>query len=333
MLHLILVSVIIPVYNGERYIKKIYNSLKKQKYKNVEIIFWDDASTDKSLELLKNIKSKTHKIKVYHSDINCGPGGSKNEGLKKADGDYVIFLDCDDYISDDYISDLVDNAIENDFPDLVLSNFTKVNENNKVKYIRDYKNKENAFFQKISSVGKLYKKTFLINNNLSLPYGKVLEDVLFHTAIVMSKPKFSYSNTCGYYYVYNESSISHTTLKKFNEGSLNNAINYLILLKSNKNLNLEDLDYYSFKYVCWYLLKSGNNVGTKNMLREYDMGFSFLKKEFPKYNNIKKILNRNERVVIKFVLFSIAILNKMHIDRYFFKFYGSVNLEKFWPNL
>ena len=84
-----LVSVIIPVYNGEKYILRVYKSIKEQTYKNIEIIFFNDASKDNSLKILKELSKKDKNVKVYSSKKNNGPGGAKNEGLKKATGDYV----------------------------------------------------------------------------------------------------------------------------------------------------------------------------------------------------------------------------------------------------
>lgn len=328
-----LVSIIIPVYNGESFINRIYNSINNQTYKNYELIFFNDASKDNSYNILKKIAKSDKKVKVFTTSNNCGPGGAKNEGLKYAKGDYILFLDCDDYISENYLHNLVINAKENNYPDIVLSDFTKVNQNGKVCYVRNYKNKNKAFIQKISSVGKLLKKSYIDKYNLKLPYGQVLEDVLLHIGLVISNPTYSYTEENGYYYVFNENSISHTTLKKFKDGALDAGIKYIKELKNNQLLDIGKMDYWVFKYICWHLLKSGNNVGSVAMKKEYKKSFDFLTKYFPNYKKIKNLQLKNERLIIKIVLVIILLLNKIHLDKLFFIIYSKINLERFWPNL
>ena len=90
------VSVIVPVYNAERYLKQCVESILAQTLKNVEIIFVDDGSTDGSLEILKDYQAKDYRIRVI-SQENTGGGAARNRGMKEASGEYLCFLDADDY--------------------------------------------------------------------------------------------------------------------------------------------------------------------------------------------------------------------------------------------
>ncbi len=329
-----LVSVIIPVYNGEKFINKVYNSIKKQTYQNIEIIFFNDNSKDNSLKILKEIQKSDSKVEIYSSKENKGPGGAKNEGLKHAKGDYVFFIDCDDYLNNDFIASLVNKAILENYPDVILSDFTKVDEKGKILYVRNYKNLDKAIKQKITTWGKLIKRDFIINNNLELPYGPVLEDLLYSTSFILLNTKYSYIDNAGYNYVLNKNSITNTTFKKFKEDSLKMATNYLLNLKNrNDFLEPEKLTYYAYKYICWHLLKSGNNVKTEAMRNEYQMAFNFLKKEFPNYKKFKYLDLKNERFIVKIVLWNILLLHKIHLDWLFFKIYSNIDLGKLWPNL
>ena len=92
-----LISIIINVYNGEKYIKKCLDSVVNQTYKNIEIILVDDGSTDGSGELCEKIKNNDTRIKVYHKK-NGGLGSARNYGFNQAKGEYILFLDSDDYI-------------------------------------------------------------------------------------------------------------------------------------------------------------------------------------------------------------------------------------------
>lgn len=98
-------SIIIPVYNVEKYVKKCYCSIAKQTYSNVEIIFVDDGSTDKSGKLCDMFKLENPNIKVYHKK-NGGLSDARNYGLKRASGDYILYIDSDDYL-------IYDTALEN----------------------------------------------------------------------------------------------------------------------------------------------------------------------------------------------------------------------------
>ena len=121
------VSVIIPCYNGATYIENCVERVINQTYKNTEVIIVDDLSTDNSKDVILKIQNKyPDKVKVILSKVNNGPGGAKNEGLKIASGEYVMFVDCDDYIDNDYIEKLIAEVEKNRDLDLVLSGFKKI---------------------------------------------------------------------------------------------------------------------------------------------------------------------------------------------------------------
>lgn len=333
-----LISVVIPCYNVEKFIDKCLNSILKQTYKNLEIILYDDCSEDKTNEILKTLQKKDGRIKVYFGKENAGPGGAKNEGLKRATGDYVLFIDSDDYVGKTYIEEMVNVALKNPALDIITTNFTKIDQNGKTAYIRDYKNSEVALWQKITTWGKLFKREWLTSNTLSLPYGKVLEDVLFHGACMIVNPKSELCHNQEYYYVFNSHSISHTTLNQFKPGALKQGQEYLISLKNIAKTEEKEelLSYFAFQYICWHLLKSGNNVGKEAMEKEYNQAFSFLEIEFPKFKKNRYISifhPQKERRIIFFVMYNTKILYKLHLAKFFFKIYSRVNLEKLWPNL
>lgn len=99
------ISVIVPVYNVRKYLKKAIYSIINQKYRNLEIILVDDGSTDGSGEICDEFKKIDDRIVVYHKE-NGGLSSTRNYGMKKATGDYVIFIDSDDYIHQEMIFSL-----------------------------------------------------------------------------------------------------------------------------------------------------------------------------------------------------------------------------------
>lgn len=105
------ISIIVPVYNSKQYLKRCINSLICQNYGNVEIIVIDDGSTDNSLTILKDLAKQDSRIKVFHQ-INMGQGLARNVGLENATGDYVAFVDSDDFVHPDIYVRLLSLALK-----------------------------------------------------------------------------------------------------------------------------------------------------------------------------------------------------------------------------
>lgn len=96
------ISIIIPIYNVEKYLKRCLDSVEKQIYTNLEIILINDGSTDSSLTIAKEYAKRDGRIKIF-SEKNCGLSAARNLGLKHATGKYITFIDSDDYVSKDYV--------------------------------------------------------------------------------------------------------------------------------------------------------------------------------------------------------------------------------------
>ena len=115
------VSIIVPVYNVEKYFDKCIESIIRQTYKNIEIIIVDDGSKDNSGIIADEYAKTDSRIKVFHSE-NRGLSFARNCGLKYATGDFLCFVDSDDYISEEYIEKMLDSAIEKD-ADMIFCNY------------------------------------------------------------------------------------------------------------------------------------------------------------------------------------------------------------------
>ena len=98
-----LITVIVPIYNVENYLKKCLNSIINQQYKKLEILLIDDGSTDLSGKIADEYAAKDNRIKVVHKE-NGGLSDARNYGLKIMTGEYVTFIDSDDYVTEDYVS-------------------------------------------------------------------------------------------------------------------------------------------------------------------------------------------------------------------------------------
>ena len=138
-----LISVVISCYNGVRHIPKCVDSFLKQTYREIEIILYDDASTDGTWCLLQQLACQYPKtIRAYHGEKNKGPGGGKNAGLQYARGEYAYIADCDDYVAETYLENLVKTAQREGLPDIVIGGFSKVDKDGNLKYQR-------YFFQRL----------------------------------------------------------------------------------------------------------------------------------------------------------------------------------------
>ncbi|MCQ2548472.1 MAG: glycosyltransferase [Lachnospiraceae bacterium] len=131
-----LVTIVVPVYNVEKYLKKCVDSLVNQTYKNIEIVLVDDGSTDSSGMICDEYALIDPRVKVVHK-TNAGLGYARNTGLDNASGDYVTFIDSDDIAEPDLVKLLLD-AIECNDADTCIGGFKRVSENGNIEFIEQY---------------------------------------------------------------------------------------------------------------------------------------------------------------------------------------------------
>ena len=119
-----LVSIIIPVYNTEKYLSKCLESVINQTYKNLEIILINDGSTDKSKEICESFAKKDKRIQILNKE-NSGVSSARNHGMRLAKGQYIAFIDGDDYAEENYIEELLKNLKQTE-SDCVLCGYNRV---------------------------------------------------------------------------------------------------------------------------------------------------------------------------------------------------------------
>lgn len=206
------VSIIIPVYNCEKYVKKCLESVLRQTYKNIEMIVIDDGSTDQSLDIINRSVQGKANVKVIHQE-NQGLSATRNKGLENATGDYIAFLDGDDYLGESYIEDLI-FAAENNNSDLVICGYQKVDSEGALlsktvpgQYI-PFEHEEWAYRITISCA-RLYKKEIWDKYNIAFEIGAHGEDVpisLFFNKVCQNIVTIPAAE---YYYVQHSESITH----------------------------------------------------------------------------------------------------------------------------
>lgn len=215
------VSIIVCVYNSEKYISKCIKSILKQTYKNFELIIINDGSTDNTYSYLKKLSNTDKRISLINQS-NQGVAASRNLGLKVASGKYITFVDSDDWIDKNYIKDLIENAVKYHADIVSASKLYSVEEYNKQLRIIQPKRKFRIFKERVADAlflgadtnfmcGKLIKRSIFYKNNIVFPTGRVYEDVGTMYKIYDSSSKLVITNQAKYFYRMTSNSITHTS--------------------------------------------------------------------------------------------------------------------------
>ncbi len=205
------VSIIIPAYNEEKRINKVIDSVLKQTYKNIEVIVIDDGSTDKTVEVVKNYDDE--RLKIF-SKKNGGQGKARNFGISVCTGDYLMFVDADDYVDENIVKNLYECLKENN-ADVSICNLYKVINNKNVlfKNFEHFTNNDifNFMMSHPGPVGRLYKKNLFTDNNIEFVSGLINEDLGTIPLLGIYCNKVCYIDDALYYYVIHENSTTMQT--------------------------------------------------------------------------------------------------------------------------
>ena len=217
-----LISVIVPVYNVELYIENCVNSILEQSYHNFEILLIDDGSIDKSGDICETLAIKDNRIKVFHKR-NGGLSDARNYGINYAKGEYVCFIDSDDYVDKNYLKKLYE-AIQKEKANVSLCSFTVVDENKKELHseiIRTPKKKitgkellsevlTSYGYQYVVAWNKLYKLELF--SDLKFEKGKVYEDEFINFVLFYDCSQVAIVHDSLYYYMQRQGSIVQSSM-------------------------------------------------------------------------------------------------------------------------
>lgn len=233
-----LISIIVPIYNVEKYLKKCIECLINQTYTNLEIILVDDESPDLCPEICDEYKKKDSRIKVIHQK-NMGLSGARNTGIECSNGKYIMFLDSDDSLEINCVEKLY-NILKKDKTYLSICGrfYEFENGKKKCKYterftkIYDFESAieemNNFYYFDMSAWGKLFKKELF--DDIRFPLGKLSEDYFIMYKLFMKAGKVSYISEPMYNYLQRQSSISRN--KKVNTQFIDAAYNQMIDLEN-----------------------------------------------------------------------------------------------------
>lgn len=303
-------SIIVPVYGVEKYIDKCLNSLVKQSLKEIEIIVVNDGTKDNSQKIIdKYVKKYPDKIKSYIKE-NGGQGSARNYGLEKANGEYIGYVDSDDFVEKDMYKKLYNKAKENNYDIVVCGNYN-VSEDYQNKNIDTFINNyntdlENIFFGKMAVWNKIYKRDILIKNKLEFKEKVWYEDLAFTLKAIMNSNTFAFIDEPLYDYLIREGSTMNNSNVQRNLEILEAFDDILSYIKHNKKEEYFDkveflaIDHIYISAIVRILKANADNKIKKETVNEL---ICYMNKNFPNYKNNKYIntLSRNRKIIYKLI--------------------------------
>ncbi|WP_374441832.1 glycosyltransferase family 2 protein [Epilithonimonas sp.] len=317
------ISIIIPLYNAKNYIARCLDSVKAQTYRDFEVIVINDKSKDNSWTVLNNYVTENLDIdfKIIDNEVNLGLSKTRNKGMDLAAGDYILFMDNDDTLANEYSLEYFIEMTEND-PDIVLGKTRfLLNDVPKESNYHTLKNKKetysgneilDGFFSgewAVTAWNKLYKTDFLKKNHLKFLDDLLHEDELwaFETAVAAKKINFLEQETYVYYSLSNPNSMTATV-------GLKNIEHYLITLTKKLELSREKELYSKSEQTKKYLKNFTNFTILNNVCK---MNFAIFKSF---YMRIRKEFAKNfpEKDLFSLNALLAYYLYKMKFDKEFF---------------
>lgn len=278
------VSVIIPVYNDEKYLKQCVESVRNQSYSNLEIILVNDGSTDNSLAICEELRQNDDRVRVLNR-VNSGVGSSRNAGLAMATGDYVLFVDNDDWLLPDHIKNLYQLLKKNN-ADIAVGNFLFFNEKDAkfgivvtddMYFEKNYTPQEWFKVQYMSAYNmsmiftvpwcKLYKRSLF--KNIAYPIDALVEDDLTTWKVYLLADKISFMNKT----IYTHRRFSHSVSASVSRTSLfpieavEDRLSFLALLGFDTS-GEEEAYRYRLQICIDDALKTGDYVKYKNAMQK-----------------------------------------------------------------
>lgn len=317
-------SIIIPVYNSEKYLTRCLNSVINQSYKNIEIIIINDASTDNSQNIINTYKEKDARIISLINKKNRSHAFSRNTGLDISTGDFITFVDSDDWIENNMYEEMMEVLIKNN-ADIIECN-AKIIQNNSTnlfikslkadfkknniqidKYILNlYKNKMcNALWNKI------YKTEIIKNNNIKFKNDKIMmsTDLLFNLEAIPHSKNIVTIDKPFYNYVIRQGSVSHkndtVTIEKIN--------NFIESYYKNNN-NYSKKSFFNFSIILIPFIKTyilNKIIGHKKPIKSGTIVFRELIKDKMSHQIIKNCI-KNNNAFYKDRIFCLLIILRMY---------------------
>lgn len=281
------ISVIVPVYNVESYLRRCLDSIIEQTFESYEVICVNDCSPDNSQNILDEYALRyPERIRVLVNESNMGLGKTRERGIAIAEGKYIMFIDSDDYIRNDYLQIYYD-AMQKEDTDIIIGGYTRDVDGN----LREHKvaGSQWSLVTYPIACAKLYKKAFLAEHEITFPEIRCGEDIYFSMSLFYYDATYAVIDYAGYYYYFNRKSIT---------GSMNYEKNHEEFVKSifEEFMENHDLDRVSeekkrvieYNYIANMvnaLITYGHGGGIARMKKKYNFWMQDMKQRFPDYRH------------------------------------------------
>lgn len=310
------VSIIVPIYNAEKYLKKCLDSLINQTKKELEFILINDGSTDSSEEIVKSYQDDRIK---YFKNKNQGIGKTRNFGIQKATGKYIMFLDSDDYLDKKATKLMYDKAVSNNM-DLIICDFYNVKNDELVEErLLDFKSttlKETPNLLtdiNLSPWNKIYKSSLLKDNDIKFIENLKYEDAPFVVETLDKAKKIGKINECLNYYVMHKD--SETTIRDKRIFDIIKILEIIRKYFKDNDYIKPTLDQLTVRIITNYTIQQRVQIDKKLGMKFIDEAFAFLEKEVPDYKDNKYYKNRG--------FFRRSIEKNKNISKIYCKLYKS----------
>ena len=298
------VSIIIPAYNAEKYIKRCIESIIKQTYKNIEVLVVDDGSTDNTPKIIDDIAQTDKRIVVIHKQ-NGGVSLARNIAIEKATGKYIMFTDSDDWLENDMVEKMVNKTTSTDC-DIVICGYNNYYENSKQIESKLLNPKNYKLFTELitddkTNFGgfpwnKLMKRTCVKNlYNANIHY---FENLLFFLENFDTKTKFEYINEPLYNYSINDTSALHSKKYKIKKITSLKALKLIIPLLPDSSADFHKFLYINSFYENLYYIKKENY--DLKLLEEYKEDLKAFYKDVMKSKKISIKTKIKSVILMKF---------------------------------
>lgn len=337
-----LISVIIPLYQGEKYIVKCLESIRKQQYAPVEIVIVDDATPDNAVEIVKEYGNQNDicveavadgkecasmknavdsiKILIVHQE-NKGQGEARNTGIRKAGGEYLTFLDQDDTLEFGILQKMAETA-KKEKADIISAGYRRVTEDGKVKQTVKLQQTDWARYKVIAPWSKLYKTEFIKKNNIHFLPVVLGEDIYFLMQAYSCVPKVAFLEYIGYNWVDNAVSVSNTAHKKLAEDtSLLTLYEMLEALENSAALKKDKLyEYFLLKTAVWDILYTARSNTYQEVLANDTKIWEWFEQHFESYRKnpyIRIGKPQGESLAIRIIVWGFMKIKKWRLEKLF----------------
>lgn len=317
------ISVILPVYNSQKYLHRCLDSIFRQTYQNFDVICINDCSQDASLSILQEYEKKyPEKMTVISNETNIGQGLSRKKAIDVCESAYIAFVDSDDYLAEDYLEIYV-QEMESQDCDVAVAGFTKE---------MDGKYRKNdppagvwAVLTYPISCAKMFRTAFLKENGIHFSDIRRGEDIYFGMSQFYKRARIHNFQYYGYYYCFNrQSTTGSLTYDEEHERDIAEIFQKFLRDYDISKLSVGERECIEYTYLANMinaLVTYGHGCKPEKMRKKYAFFLSDLKKKFPDYpqNSLYGFLKpRGQTVKIRTGVGMTMFAHKLHLDKWMF---------------